>query len=168
MPQVRKVASLRRLFHFLLRARFQTDSQGQRDDGGGGGVLLVAPPPPPSSRRPCESARRWRRWRQRLTRRRLAGAAHTARRGRPRAGVIGTTAHRLGAQWLPSATRALAASHGTTSLHAAEVLKEYNTSSNISTTQRGVKSSFFTLGAIHKLCRLKAGGAGGQKFPVLS
>lgn len=67
MPQVRKVASLRRLFHFLLRARFQTDSHGrgattaaasyssrrhrrrrragrasQRDDGGGGdGVLLV-------------------------------------------------------------------------------------------------------------------------------
>ena len=46
MPQVRKVASLRRLFHFLLRARFQTDSHGRRDDGGGGGgggggVLLV-------------------------------------------------------------------------------------------------------------------------------
>jgi hypothetical protein len=37
MPQVRKVASLRRLFHFLLRARFQTDSLGRRDDGGGGG-----------------------------------------------------------------------------------------------------------------------------------
>ena len=61
MPQVRKVASLRRLFHFLLRARFQTDSHGRgetttaavaaaavasyshgrRDDGSGGGVLLV-------------------------------------------------------------------------------------------------------------------------------
>ena len=42
MPQVRKVASLRRLFHFLLRARFQTDSHGRHDDGGGGGgVLLV-------------------------------------------------------------------------------------------------------------------------------
>ena len=40
MPQVRKVASLRRLFHFLLRARFQTDSHGRRDDGGGA-VLLV-------------------------------------------------------------------------------------------------------------------------------
>ena len=132
MPQVRKVASLRRLFHFLLRARFQTDSHSRRDDGGmrrlravvlarprrddGGGVLLVG-----------------------------GGQVQLTRRAIGRAGVGGATAHRLGAQWLPSATRALAASHGTTSLHAAEVLKEYNTSSNISTTQRGVKSSFFTL-----------------------
>ena len=106
MPQVRKVASLRRLFHFLLRARFQTDSHGRRDDGG---VLLV-------------------------------GGGQVAHTAVGRTGV-GAAAHRLG-----SGTQRHARIGGQPRYQpAAEVLKEYNTSSNISTTQRGVKSSFFTL-----------------------